>query len=446
MPDKSREEVLENILKDKPISWLHDEIIRICSWNSGAFETLAEDAIQFSGKSEILADALIVEYWEKAERIISEANQYGGLDDDDEYAGYDFLQEAQNNIDGVSKNTRRELADRAMYQYNLGNSGFDDALLEFCHSLCIDKDDWRYLIFKLNERPSDWNNEQILAILDGIGDDEAYLSMRMKNLESGMDYMSLVSFFDDRGKFKEAVKYAAEGLSHGTGWISGLVEYLIDHYSSEKDGDELAQIMEICEARESYCYEAASRIFDYHEKQGDYESAKKYFMKIVDYTGGTFFESLYDRAKNFLRNEDFVNTETELLSKIKSGNVGEYLEVCVNKGDYHEALTTMRESARPSIHWYSERNFMKTANRLEEHYPEEIIEYYGSFMDYLIDQGAGRKRQNYISAVMYLRCIKSVYINVLKDRPRWERQLQEIREKHSTLRAFLEESRVLDEK
>ena len=85
-----------------------------------------------SGTPSDLDNKLLFEYWENAESIISEFNQYGGGSEDAEEEARDWLGRiVQLAEEGhISTEAKLKFMDEAFVQYNIGNSGFEDELAE----------------------------------------------------------------------------------------------------------------------------------------------------------------------------------------------------------------------------------------------------------------------------------------------------------------------------
>jgi hypothetical protein len=79
-----------------------------------------------------LNNELLMEYWEKAENIISEFNEYGGGPEDEEEDAYHWLNEISELIreGDISSDAKFEFFDCAFVEYDMENSGFDDALMD----------------------------------------------------------------------------------------------------------------------------------------------------------------------------------------------------------------------------------------------------------------------------------------------------------------------------
>ena len=113
-----------------------------------------------------LNDELLMEYWEKAEYIISEFNEYGGGPEDEEVEAYEWLNEISGLIEAgnISSDAKIEFFDCAFVEYDIENSGFEDALMDIFFAICETKEEWEYLVAKLAKRPSDWRKKLIMRI------------------------------------------------------------------------------------------------------------------------------------------------------------------------------------------------------------------------------------------------------------------------------------------
>ena len=140
-------------------------------------------------------DDLLFEYWEDARSIISDFNELGGGPEDDEEEAYGYLEKISELIKegGLSTAAKLEFLDEAFKEYNINNSGFEDSLMDIFFEICQTKEEWEYLVKKLDEHPSKWRKERIMIIQrEYLHDEEAYLQERMQILTSGMDYWDLV--------------------------------------------------------------------------------------------------------------------------------------------------------------------------------------------------------------------------------------------------------------
>jgi hypothetical protein len=107
------------------------------------------------------------------------------------------------------------------------------------------------------------------------------------------------------------------------------------------------------------------------------------------------------------------------------------------KGLKQEVYDIITEKFSP---WGNDYDFY--ADKLKNDFHEKIIEYYLRLALYYVENGANRK--SYVTSMKYFKKAKEIYLKILKDKPRWESKLVEIRERYKKRKAFMEESLVLD--
>jgi len=204
-----------------------------------------------------LNDDLLLEYWEDARGIISEFNRLGGGPEEDEEEAYEYLDQISELIkEGeLSTSVKLEFLDEAFEEYNIENSGFEDGLMEIFFEICQTKEEWEYLVKKLDEHPSKWRKEKIMRIQrKHLQDDEAYLQERMQILSHGMDYWDLVKFYVDKGDSEKALSTAEEGILKGEGRLTELFEFLWEHFSKEGDTANLERIVQTAILKKRICW------------------------------------------------------------------------------------------------------------------------------------------------------------------------------------------------
>ncbi|MFC3885585.1 hypothetical protein ACFOU2_19775 [Bacillus songklensis] len=162
-------------------------------------------------KTSPLPNKLLWEYWERAEEIISNFNDYGGGPEHLEYEADEYLEKIRELLlqSPLSPEEKRSMMNRAFKQYAIGNSGFDDALIDFIYDMCDSDSDWKHVIKLLQKEPSFWNEKLIMGIYKNkLHNDEAYLERRLQSLEYGMDYWDLVEHYVSKRNMSEAMAVA----------------------------------------------------------------------------------------------------------------------------------------------------------------------------------------------------------------------------------------------
>ncbi|MBU4404524.1 MAG: hypothetical protein KKG79_02805 [Acidobacteria bacterium] len=399
-----------------------------------------------SGKIKIsqrtLDDELLFEYWNKASVIISEANEYGGYHYHEGNEVFDWLSDISKLIEkgNFSDEVKREFMDEVFIEYDHGNSGFDDDLMDLLFKICKDKKDWHYLIELLERKPSEWRISIIIQILkDHLHDENGYLQLRLKTLKTGSDYWDLVNFYHKKNKLKEALENAEKGIKHGEGRLTELLEFLFSHYAAIKDTLNLERIVKAALKKKSDEKSLLDKLFEYYKKEKNYEMAKGALIESQKYVRYDSYFHEYKRLNKFLNESDFKEIETSWLEKVKKESTHDYIEICLYKNLKSEALQALLKSVKIRNR-FLEDNLDGFAEKLKSDYPKEIIDYYWKIaLDFILQ----KKRNSYSSAVCYLKNVKSIYLNILKDPPTWKNRISTLRTEFKICRAFIELSQGL---
>lgn len=228
-------------------------------------KTDSEDASIF------INDNLLMDYWEHAREIISEFNEYGGGPEEREDKASDWLDQISDLIEKgrISPDAKFEFLDEAFKEYNIGNSGFDDTLMDLFFQICQTKEEWEYLVKKLEENPSEWKNDLIMTIYKKhLHNEKAYLDLRLKDLNMGMDYWDLTRFYMEKKDLHNALETAEQGILKGKGRLTELFEFLLDYFAKKKDLPNLERIAKILLDKDPEDKPILEKIFKQHRIQG----------------------------------------------------------------------------------------------------------------------------------------------------------------------------------
>lgn len=391
-----------------------------------------------SGKPLKIHDELLFEYWSNAQSIISEFNCYGGGSDEDEETTYEWLQKINDLIseDKITPEAKLEFMDAAFIEFDEGNSGFDDALLDLFFELCKEKEEWEYLVKKLNNKPSEWRKNLAMEIyINHLNDDARYLEERLKNLHYGSDYWDLVQYYIGKENNEKALQTAQKGIKRAEGCLTELYDYLIEHFSNLNDDSELERIADTAAKRDNDIIYVLDRLFEYY-KARDYDKAKeKLLQSYRDNTHKRYFEE-YKKMKIFLSLEDWEKTEPKIIEEAKNKNLFEYMNICLDKGMKDTVISIIASPPKNQWGYITYSDFDSFAEKLDKDYPEEIIAYYYKKAYSRILNG---NRKTYKEAVRYLSKIKAIYINYLKDADRWEQILRNLQTEFEKRPAFIDE-------
>ncbi len=394
-------------------------------------------------------DELLMEYWENARSIISEFNEYGGGHEDEEEEAYGWIDKISELIkeENLSADAKFRFLDDAFKEYNIGNSGFEDGLMDVFFDTCKSKEEWRHLVKKLEEKPSEWRRDLIMKIQkEHLHDDDAYLKIRMKDLKYGADYYDLALFYIKKKDTQKAIEIAEDGLIKGEGRISELLKFLSDHYSKSRDTANLERIAQYALKEKSDEKVMQDRLFNYYNTQNDYENAKKSLLKAFEYVkaAGYIAEvrsyAHYNKMKQFLSEKDWKNIEPKIIREIREKDLEDYLRICLDKNMkkevMHILLNSPKKQSRIGFMYEPEYDFDEFANQLKKDFPEEIIKYYWQKAYRNI---SGGNRNTYHTAANYLTKVKDLYINQLKEENKWNQRFASLKAEFRKRPAFLEE-------
>lgn len=386
--------------------------------------------------------------WGDAQPIISEFNEYGGGPEDGEEECDDYLNDIQElaKKGDISTEAKFEFMDDLFEEYNMENSGFEDAMMDICFALCKTKEEWQYLVKKLGEQPTDWRRDLIMRIQKKhLQDDEAYLKMRKDDLHYGMDYWDLAEFYIRKGEQKKAVEIAEEGLLKGDGRLTELFEFLSEHYAKSRDSANLERVIQHAIEKKSDEKEMLDRLFEYYKAGNDYENAKRAVLKAFEYVKAAGYIPEvrsyihYNKMKQFLTEADWKEIEPKIIKKIRENDLEDYLRICLDKNMKKEVVDILLNPPKKRPVWFAleeEYNFDEFAKRLKEDFPEDIIEYYWQKAYSRIQNG---NRDTYRTAARYLDLVKDIYIEILNQKSTWEQRFSYLKMEFKKRPAFLDE-------
>jgi hypothetical protein len=146
----------------------------------------------------------------------------------------------------------------------------------------------------------------------------------------------------------------------------------------------------------------------------------------------------YKKLKKFMNDADWKQVEPKIFKDIQEKNICDYLRICLDKNMKEAILHTILNP--PENQWIMKNKFDEFAAKLEEDFPEEIIEYYwqSAYMNI-----PGGNRNTYRIATGYLAKVKHIYINLLKDESRWKKRFSDLKTEFKKRPAFLDEVREL---
>lgn len=445
--EKSEGFCLDEELKSLCVEDLYNLVQNLIRKNSEVHRLVLEwfkektEASSVAEEVTTLNDELLMEYWEKAENIISEFNEYGGGPEDEEEEAYQWLNEISELIrkGNISSDAKTRFLDDAFVEYDIENSGFEDELMHIFFAICETEEEWGYLVEKLAKRPSYWRKNLIMNIQkDYLRDERAYLEMRIENLYYGMDYWDLVEFYVNKGDLQKGLETAEQGILKGEGRLTELFQFLFEHFAEEGDTANIERIVRVALTRKSEEKDMLDRLFEYYKTEGNYEKAKEALQKAYKIMRYGNYYAEYKKMKAFMRAADWKQVEPEIFKDVQEKDICDYLRICMDKNMKEAVLHTILNP--PEMQWGMRNEFDEFAAKLEEDFPEGIIEYYWQNAYRNIPGG---NRGTYRIAAGYLAKVKRIYINLLKDESRWKKRFFDLKAEFKNRPAFLDEVRKL---
>lgn len=391
-----------------------------------------------NNKTQKIHDELLFEYWSNAQSIIYEFNCYGGGSDEDEQESYGWLENITDliNENNITPEAKCKFMDVAFVEYDIGNSGFDDALMDLFFELCEEKEEWEYLVRKLNNKPSEWRKELVMNIYrDYLNEDTKYLEERLKKLQYGMDYWDLVKYYIDKQKKGLALETAQKGIKKGEGRLTELYDFLIDHFSKLKDENALEIIAQTAVERKNDVKYVLDKLFEYY-KNLDYEKAKEKLLQSYRNNSYKKYFEEYKRMKSFLSEADWEKIEPEITNEAQNKNLQDYMNICLEKGMKDVVMKIIISPPKNQWGYSISSDFDSFAEKLAKDYPKEILDYYYKKAYVRIVNG---DRKTYKEALRYFDKVKAIYINYLKDVDKWTQILNNLQIEFKKRPAFIDE-------
>uniref|UniRef100_C5DA26 Uncharacterized protein n=1 Tax=Geobacillus sp. (strain WCH70) TaxID=471223 RepID=C5DA26_GEOSW len=386
----------------------HQDMIELMMGLIALDKKAKERALQFLEEKGYLNDEQLAqkyyhEYRDKfAETIdiISEFNMYGGGLQEEEYRAYENMEHILSLLeDGkLPDECREEMIHELMEQYLEGNSGFDDDIWDWIEQIACEEEHWHLILSYLERSNSKYDQSLMLKIYQHkLGDEDTYELMRMQQLTYGSDYWDYVQFLHRKGEVKKALDIAEQGLEKGQGALDTLYEYVFRHYDQIGEKGKALQLLK-----------------RYFQHRPSYELYKK----TISYAEKSEKEAVRKELYSFVSDLRYSSIKAEI--DYQEGNSQELLRYVTRDAPY----------AVYSRHIIYERY-------LQESHPSEMIAYYKQKAEAFI---AKKNRKAYRYAVEYIKEIRHVYINILKQPKEWETYYQRVIVPHqSRLPAFLDE-------
>lgn len=374
--------------------------------------------------------------WMKARNVISEFNEYGGGPYSDEEDAVDNLWRMEEIVkkQNISWDVRVSVLDEMLEQFYIGNSGFDDMLIDIAASFCKTKEEKRYLADALAGGNNDYYRGYAAQIYKNIGDNKQFLKTKLDNLRYGSDYVEVAKYYARQGDKQKALDYIWQGLETCDGRLDELIDYVAPIYIEEENAAELLRLYQFVMKTKwnINIIAVAKQLYQYAKKTEDYASKKKMLLLILDTCEKNEIEKWFEICKSELIDEDWEKEYDNILQKARKKDEKFYLDVCMKTGKETEVLNVLQNERHGYDFWDLDYNgyFSK---RLLKKYPNEVLALYWRDVYSLLSVA---NNKNYGIAVKLLKKIKSI-MKKNGNAGKWEEQFEKLKEIHKRKRNFM---------
>lgn len=374
--------------------------------------------------------------WEDARAVISIFNEYGGGPEDDEEAACDNLWKMDEIVKthDIAWEFRSMILDEMLEEFNVGNSGFEDILIDVAASFCQNAQEQRYLADKLANGGSGYYRDYAARIYQSMGDQEQFLKIKLNNLRYGSDYVDVARYYAKAGDRAKELEYIWKGLRNSSGRLDGLVDYIAPIYIREEDDKELERLYKfIIKTKWDVNIAAiAKQLYDYSCKKGDYASKKKMLLLILDTCDKSELKKWFGACEKELQEEDWKEEYENILEKIKKRDQKFYLDICMETGREEIVLKCLQKSGCRCDYWGIDYD-QYFSSRLVAKYPNEILDLYWKEVESLLRVSNNR---DYETAVSFLKKIKAL-MKKNKKQEEWEEKINALKETHKRKKNFI---------
>ncbi|MCZ6676533.1 MAG: hypothetical protein O7E52_04710 [Candidatus Poribacteria bacterium] len=389
-------------------SWIREmkaEIQQLCATDAyGGWEYI-DIGTQLDSLLQPLENAEITDGLEIYTYTLEQIQQ---IDADDEMdnlvAVRDQIYAAIGNLLGDSNyphDQKRKYFDMLMEIYFDAQRWSDSELGDVIANACCSPEDFDFVLGKVEDR-DEWGRAKLLAKLYlQSGQEEAYLEIRRQNLNSDMDYLELADFYQTRGRAREAIEVAEEGLQRLT-HKAALYPFLEEQYEAQGAVSHLQRILmaQFTEFPASELYQRLKRVAE---------------------AAGTWNTDLKRRLLAPLEERRIYGAELLLA------------DIHIADGDYDKAVALSQGDI-------GEAALSRIAEGVAETYPEKAIAIYKRIVD---DYLAVNGRDRYRAAAQFAAKIKGAYLDILRDEAAWNNYIRGIRFENRRRPALIDEFRNL---
>lgn len=253
----------------------------------------------------------------------------------------------------ISWEVRVAILDEMMEEFNIGNSGFEDMLIDIASVFCQTDEEKRYLADALVDGTDEYYKGYAANIYKSIGDDEKFLQTKLGNLRYGSDYVQVAKYYLGRNNQQEALSQIWQGMEKCDGRLDELIDFAAPIYIKEGNEGELRRMYEfVMKTKWSINIVAiAKQLYHYAKEKGDYDSGKKMLWLILDSCEKSEVEKWFEVCKQEFREEDWARDYDRVLDKVRKKDMKFYLDICMKTGKENVVLEELQKERHGYDFW-----------------------------------------------------------------------------------------------
>jgi hypothetical protein len=268
-------------------------------------------------------------------------------------------------------------------------------------------EDYLYLIKKIEKSKRLEADEWLASYYLKIGDDENYLRVRQKNLEMESQYLDLAGYWRTKGDEKRYIETLEQ-------WVSRLSSRKNRSYPISSPGSQPESILSI--------------LAKHYKSRGDDANLCRILMETARH--GQLTMDLYKQIVTVSKRLNRWEESQPTLIKYARKNP----ELMARIFLYEKDLEAVIRLAKGMDHFENIKALI--AKGIRESRPKEAIRIYKGVVEGYIEE---RSREHYRLAARYAEEIRSIYLNVLRDKFGWQNYIDQLRKTYAKLPALLDE-------
>jgi len=384
-------EVLQSLIKDLAVA--RPEIRREC------FQFLKKRVTLTSDEESVAEGEALFALWMELAPDLSELDEYGGGDYElvDHVGGLLYEISEALGKKKVSREYRQNLLDEVLPYIRSGNAGLDDDLYDAAYAACFDNEDLRDLAERFEAIGRSWPIDHARRIYREIGDHEKYLELRLLKMEYGLDYYDLATFYWETGNKDKAIDVGRKGLKEAKGRMDEIRSFMAKRAMESGDRSEYIELQFV-------------------------QAADQLTLKG------------YKAFNKMCNKKEWAHYEPRLLKELDKAWDAERLKIYLYRKEYDQAMTLLKKSRYPDTS-YGESEILKTAAKLEQMYPVEILSFY---MTGLGNLNYSFDRKTYARRALVVAKLRHMWVDVMKTPEKWEKFGRKVKEMNLKRPAFQE--------